>query len=159
MVLFDALEMTFTEIHLKKNPACPLCGEHPTIHDLVDYEQFCGAPYQRSNQQECFSNCISPKELSELLKEKKDILLIDVRNPVESQVSSLPGATVIPLEMLSSRVQGISHDQPIVVFCRTGVRSQTAVGLMQRAGFTHVRSLQGGINAWVRQVDPSMSQY
>jgi adenylyltransferase/sulfurtransferase len=159
MVLFDALEMRFTEICLKKNPSCPLCGEHPAIQNLVDYEQFCGAPYQRTNQQESFSNNISPKELSELLKEKKDILLIDVRNTVEHQVSSLSGAIAIPLEMLSSQIQDISHDKPIVVFCRTGVRSQTAVGLMQKAGFTNVRSLQGGINAWVRQVDPSMSQY
>jgi adenylyltransferase/sulfurtransferase len=159
MILFDALEMTFTEIHLKKNPSCPLCGDHPAIHDLVDYEQFCGAPYRRTNQQEGSSNCISPIELSELLKEKKDILLIDVRNPVESQVSSLPGAIVIPLEMLSSRIQNFPDGQPIVVFCRTGVRSQTAVGLIQQAGFSNVRSLRGGINAWVRQVDPSMNQY
>lgn len=159
LVLFDALEMQFTEIHLKKNPACPLCGEHPMIHELVDYEQFCGAPYRRSNQQENLSNCISPKELSGLLKEKEELLLIDVRNPVESQVSSLPGATIIPLEMLTSRLSEFSHDQPIVVFCRTGVRSQTAVGLMQHAGFSHVRSLLGGINAWASQVDPSMNQY
>ncbi len=159
MVLFDALEMQFTEIHLKKNSSCPLCGEHPVIHDLVDYEQFCGAPYRRTNRQESFSDCISPKELSIILNEKKDVLLIDVRNPVESQVSSLPGAIVIPLEMLSSRMQDIPHDQPIVVFCRTGGRSQTAVGLMRQAGFTNVRSLQGGINAWVCQVDLSMRQY
>lgn len=159
LLLLDALAMQFSEIELRKNLSCPLCGDNPTLLTLQDYEQFCGVPYRTEEGNIPSAAGILPQELVELMKNKSDIFLIDVRDPVESQVSELPGAVSIPLERLISRLGEIPSDKLVVAFCRSGQRSAQAVRVLKKAGFTQAAHLAGGINAWVRQIDPSMKQY
>ena len=159
LLLFDALEMRFSEILLRKNPACPVCGETPTIHALIDYEQFCGATYRRAGAQDSPEFDLLPLELHARLKNGEKITLVDVRDPVESQVSFLPDAVIIPLERLAGRLGEIPRDYPVVLFCRTGSRSLQAAAMLKQAGFPEVKYLKGGINAWAVQVDPGMKQY
>jgi adenylyltransferase/sulfurtransferase len=159
LLLFDALEMRFTEIQLRKNPACPVCGETPSIRDLIDYEQFCGAPYRRAESTPSGEFDILPGELHTRIDNGERITLLDVRDPVESQVSGLPGALNIPLERLAARLKEIPHELPVVVYCRTGARSLQAARILRQAGFLQVLHLQGGINAWAQQIDPHMMQY
>jgi len=159
LLLLDAQEMRFSEILLRKNPACPVCGEAPTIHALVDYEQFCGVPYRRAGAQDSPEFDLLPLELYDRLKNGENITLVDVRDPVESQVSSLPAAINIPLERLLGRLGEIPRDYPVVVFCRTGSRGLQAAVMLKQAGFPDVKHLKGGINGWAVQVDPGMKQY
>jgi len=159
LLLFDALEMRFTEIHLRKNPACPICGETASIHELIDYEQFCGAPYRRAENKPSQEFDLLPGELHARISNGERITLLDVRDPVESQVSVLPDAINIPLERLTARLEEIPDDHLVVVYCRTGARSLQATALLRQAGFLMVKQLQGGINAWARQIDLDMKQY
>ncbi len=158
LLLYDALDMSFQTIYLKKNPRCKVCGPNPQITRLIDYEQFCGAPVQ---QQESLVQVpqIAPEELAAELKGGTKICLLDVREEVESQVSALPGAKVIAVGQLPSRLNELDPESDWVVFCRTGVRSARAVDLLLKAGFARVRNLRGGINAWAREVDRNLFVY
>ncbi len=159
LLIYDALEMTVQTVNLRKNPHCKLCGSHPEVTELVDYEQFCGIPalgqlHTLPEEQE-----ISPAALAERISGSQPLTLLDVREPVELQVSALPGAVNIPLGELSARLTELPHNAPIVAFCRTGVRSAQAVSLLQSAGFVDVVSLRGGVNAWSEQVDSRVRRY
>jgi adenylyltransferase/sulfurtransferase len=158
LLLYDALRMEFRELKLRKDPACPVCGPNRTIHELIDYEQFCGVV---SRQDAAFSDCgeIEPLELKELLDRRLPVLLLDVREPDECQICRISGATLIPLGQLLSRADELSAAEDIVVYCRSGVRSRRAVELLKSKGFPRVRNLRGGILAWADQVDPSMPRY
>jgi adenylyltransferase/sulfurtransferase len=158
LLLYDAGDMSFQTIQLQKNPRCRVCGEQPSVTSLVDYEQFCGVP-TRGHFIPSDVTEISARELADCLQHGAAPVLLDVREAVEQQVSQLPGARLIPLGQLPARLAELDRDAEIVTFCRTGVRSAQAVGVLRAAGFTKTRSLRGGVNAWAREVDPKMYVY
>jgi sulfur-carrier protein adenylyltransferase/sulfurtransferase len=160
LLLFDALGMKFRELKLRKNPECPVCGEHPTITRLIDYQQFCGirgeepAPAETSGIPE-----ITPPELKRLIDSGKPPVIIDVREPHEFQICRIPGSKLIPLGEVPGRMNELSTADEIVVHCRSGARSAQALNLLTKSGFRKVRNLKGGILAWSDQVDPSVPKY
>jgi len=156
LLMVDTLAMSFRTINLRKNPKCPVCGETPLIHELIDYPTFCavdmGDPLTADEM-------ISPRDLAQALQSAQPPLLLDVRSEVELQVSALPNAFHIPVEHLIGRSGELDHSRTIVVFCRNGTRSRRAVHQLKEMGFTKVKNLTGGINAWVREVDPKLFEY
>lgn len=163
VLLFDALTMKFRELKLRKNPACPVCGEHPTVTKLIDYQEFCG--FGRGGQApaaETASNGhveITARELKDELDAGKDIFILDVREPSEFAIGRIPGSVLIPLGELPKRINELDRERSIVAHCKMGGRSAKAVKLLQEAGFPKVRNLTGGILAWSDQVDPSVPKY
>ena len=153
LLLLDALEMRFREVHFAKDPACPVCGTAPTIRELIDYEAFCGVaqPPTSGPVKE-----IGAKELSRSLDR---VLLIDVREAFEVEIARIPGARLIPLGELQNRMDEIDRHADIVVHCRSGLRSAKAARWLEEAGFERVRNLRGGILAWADEVDPSTPKY
>ena len=159
LLLFDALAMRFRELKLRKNPECPVCGEHPTITKLIDYEEFCGirgeesaSPAQTSVPE------IAPRELKARLDRGDDLFILDVREPHEFQICNL-GGHLIPLGELSRRVNELDSSREIVAHCRSGKRSAEAVEFLRSAGFRKVLNLKGGILAWSDEVDASVPKY
>ena len=160
LLLYDALAMTQQTVNLRKNPNCVVCGSNPQITHLIDYEEFCGVPTRAVNDGLAGEGRdMDPLTLSDRLKRGDSLLLIDVRDPIEQQVSALPGALNIPIERLGQRLKELDPQQTYVLFCRTGVRSARGVRQLSAAGFPQVFNLFGGINAWAQQIDPSMHQY
>jgi adenylyltransferase/sulfurtransferase len=157
LLLVDALSMHFRELRLRKNPECPACGPNPTIHELIDYNQFCGI---RGEEAPVTSNVpeIQPAELKVKLDAGNDIFILDVREPHEYQICNL-GGYLIPLGDLPARMHELDSSREIVAHCRSGVRSAKAVILLRQAGFTKVKNLAGGILAWSDQVDPALPKY
>jgi adenylyltransferase/sulfurtransferase len=158
LLLVDALGMQFRELKLRKNPECPACGENPTIKELIDYEQFCGIqpePAEAAHDQWD----ITPRELKERLDRGEDIFILDVREPQEWEICRLPGATLIPLGQLPSRMHELNSADFIVAHCRSGARSANAVRFLYNAGFRKIKNLKGGTLAWSDQVDPTMPKY
>ncbi|MEM4238900.1 MAG: molybdopterin-synthase adenylyltransferase MoeB, partial [Nitrososphaerota archaeon] len=146
LLLVDALNMTFRELSINKDRNCPVCGDNPTIKELIDYEQFCGA---RVSGEDITShgNSITPLELKELLQRSVDIQLIDVREPVEWEICRIPGARLIPLGQLTSRLHEIDQTKKVIVYCHSGQRSALAVKLLRALGLTNTYNLAGGIDA------------
>lgn len=160
LLLFDALKMKFRELEVRKNPDCPVCGDHPTITHLIDYEQFCGIRGEEEEADDLGDEWeIDPLQLKEKLDKSDDIFLLDVRKPEEYQISKLEGSKLIPLSELPERVAELSTSDEIVVYCRSGARSAKAVEFMRDAGFRKIKNLVGGINAWSDLVDPSVPRY
>jgi sulfur-carrier protein adenylyltransferase/sulfurtransferase len=158
LLLYDALDMTFQTVHLRKNPQCKVCGENPTVTELIDYEQFCGVPTRGSHVPQGIAE-ITPLELRERLNSGVPPLLIDVRDAVEQQISLIPGARLIPLGQLPVRLGEIERDREVVLYCRSGVRSAQAAEILMNHGYSQVKSLRGGVNGWAREVDPSTKMY
>ncbi|MFQ5739768.1 MAG: molybdopterin-synthase adenylyltransferase MoeB [Acidobacteriota bacterium] len=158
LLLFDALDMKFRELKLRRDPACPLCGENPSIHELVDYEQFCGVADQQERDGASVPE-ITATELKEELESGQDLFILDVRNPPELDICRLEGASLIPLGELVERVHELDSARETVVYCRSGQRSAQAIRLLQAMGFRKLRNLRGGILAWADQVDPTMPRY
>ncbi len=171
LLLYDALDMSFQTIQLRKNPNCRICGAHPEITHLIDYEQFCGVPARGSHVPQGIPE-ITPEELAAKLQRGghgkpcldaaergEPVCLLDVREEVEGQISRLPGAKVIPLGQLPSRLGEVDRGADWVVFCRTGARSARAAEILIKAGYPHVANLRGGINAWAREIDRKMLVY
>lgn len=148
---FDALKMSFRQFNVKRDPQCPVCGDHPTITAPIDYEQFCGI---RQAVPE-----ISVEELKRKLDAREPLELIDVREPFEYEIARIDGAKLIPLAELPERLAELNRDVSTVVHCHTGMRSAKAVDLLQQHGFTFVINLAGGINAWSERIDPAVAQY
>jgi sulfur-carrier protein adenylyltransferase/sulfurtransferase len=158
LLLLDALGMKFRELKLRKNPECPVCGEHPTVTKLIDYVEFCGirgeeAPSTVTNIPE-----ITPKELKARLDRGDDLYILDVREPHEYQICNL-GGHLIPLGELSRRAAELDSSREIVAHCRSGKRSADAVDFLRKAGFKKIWNLKGGILAWSDEVDPSVPKY
>ena len=158
LLLFDALAMRFRELKLKKNPDCPLCGEHPTITKLIDYEEFCGirgeeAPAMTDGIQE-----ITATELKARQDRGEKVFILDVREPHEYQICNLNGK-LIPLGELPRRVNELDSSVEMVVHCRSGKRSADAIHFLQTAGFKKLWNLKGGVLAWADEVDPRMPKY
>lgn len=158
LLLFDALGMKWRELKLRKNPECPVCGEHRTITHLIDYEQFCGIRGEE-HEPEASVPEITPVELKQLMDSGRAPVLIDVREPHEFQICRIPGSTLIPLGDVPARMNELDSADDIVVHCRSGARSAKAVGLLMKSGFRKIKNLKGGILAWSDEVDPSVPKY
>ncbi|HPO59041.1 MAG TPA: molybdopterin-synthase adenylyltransferase MoeB [Anaerolineaceae bacterium] len=154
LLLYDALDATMQTVTLKKNPRCKVCGPEPEVTRMIDYEAFCGLTPQAPDPE----HEISPRELAERLRSGR-IQLVDVRDPVEQQISALPGALNAPWDRVELALADMDRDADLVLFCRSGDRSARAVKRLLRAGFKSVRSLRGGLNAWAEEVDPEMRKY
>ena len=157
LMLYNALEMSFDFVKLKKNPKCPVCGENPTITELIDYEEFCGMPGHHIDKMPSEWD-ISALDLVEHIKEKSPLLL-DVREPHELKISVISGAKNIPFGELASRMSELNTAQEIVLVCRMGNRSLYALEILLGAGFRKIRNLEGGINEWAEDVDNSLPIY
>ncbi len=157
LLLYNALEMSFDYVRLKKNPKCPVCGENPSITELIDYEEFCGVPGHHIDKLPTEWD-ISALTLAEELKTTSPLLL-DVREAHEKEISNIAGAKNIPFGELASRLSELDTAQEIVLFCRTGRRSLYALELLLGAGFRKLKNLEGGINEWAEEVDLSLPVY
>jgi sulfur-carrier protein adenylyltransferase/sulfurtransferase len=163
LLLYDALGMKFRELKLRKNPECPVCGDHPTVTRLIDYHQFCGVP-QPSQQAPVQETKVNEGEIDVLeLKQKLDrgdkFTLIDVREPHEYKICNIPGAKLIPLGEFPQHLGEFSPEDDIVIHCKSGMRSAKACAFLRQNGLTHVRNVVGGILAWSDKVDPSVPKY
>jgi sulfur-carrier protein adenylyltransferase/sulfurtransferase len=158
LVLYDALAMRFRELKLRRNPECPVCGDHPTITKLIDYQEFCGIPNQQ-HQEAPVEGDIEPTEVKAKIDRGDRFVLIDVREPHEYQICNIPQAKLIPLGDLPKRVNELNSADEIVAHCKSGMRSAKAVEFLKQAGFKKVRNMKGGILAWSDKVDPSVPKY
>ncbi|HEY6842083.1 MAG TPA: molybdopterin-synthase adenylyltransferase MoeB [Chthoniobacterales bacterium] len=160
LVSFDALQMRFKEFKIRKDPNCPICGEHPTIHELIDYDQFCGIPQaDAETAKEMDVPTITATELKTRIDRQDKFVLIDVREPFEYEISRIPGSKLIPLGELPARLSELDSADDIVLHCKMGGRSAKALRILQEAGFRKLNNLQGGITAWSDDVDPSVPKY
>jgi adenylyltransferase/sulfurtransferase len=152
---FDALRMKFREFKLRRDPECPVCGDHPTVTDLIDYEQFCGVGQSAKPE----VPTLSVQDLKSLLDQRKSFLLLDVREPYEYETAHIPGSKLVPLGQLEQRLDELPRGAKIVVHCKTGGRSARAVTQLQNAGFSDVWNVAGGIGAWSDEIDSSVPKY
>jgi sulfur-carrier protein adenylyltransferase/sulfurtransferase len=159
MMIYDALEARWQTIKVNKDPECPVCGKNPTVTELIDYEEFCGMPANDHVAAEAADDArwqITPREF----EQRRDrVRVIDVREPHEYEISRIDGAELIPLGQLPSRLKDLDSSEEIVLHCRTGGRSMEALQLLRGAGFSKLKNLQGGINAYAKQVDDSIPVY
>lgn len=166
LLLYDALNMSFEQVRLRKNPNCPVCSENPTLTELIDYEQFCGMPahdrslYVSSQDGESVPTMV-PVELKQRLEEGNNLFLLDVREPHEWEISNLShlGAVLIPKGQVLERMGELDTAAEMVVYCRTGARSADVIRQLQKHGFKKLHNLEGGINRWAEDVDRSIPQY
>lgn len=159
LLTFDALTMKFRELKLRHDHECVVCGDEPTVTELIDYVQFCGVPQNDHEQEEESSEVdITPLQLQDRMK-TNHMKLIDVREPHEWDIGRIDGATLIPLSEIEQHLGELSRDEEIILYCKMGGRSMKALDTLRDNGFTHLRNLKGGINAWSREVDPSVPQY
>ena len=161
-LIYDALRMRFRELKLRKDADCPVCGTHPTVTTLIDYEQFCGvAPHQIAAAAAPVTNAdaLSSSELKSELDRGDQVVIVDVREPQEFQINRLPGSILIPLGDLPKRYVELDPNANIVTQCKSGMRSAKAQDFLRSKGFTRVRNLTGGVLGWIDQVDPSQPKY
>jgi molybdopterin/thiamine biosynthesis adenylyltransferase/rhodanese-related sulfurtransferase len=158
LLLYDALAMRFRELKLRRDPDCPVCGDHPTIRELIDYHEFCGVPREEESAGPAEWE-IDPVEVKAMYDRNERFVLLDVREPHELQLCRLPGAVLIPMREVSKRLEELDRNQEIVVYCRSGARSAKIAQLLRASGFPVVRNLTGGILAWSDKVDPSVPKY
>ena len=161
LLLVDALSMRFRELKLRKNPECPVCGQNPTVKQLIDYQQFCGIGPETTSQEKNVKNGIpqiSVKELKQRLDAGEDVQLIDVREPYEYQIANI-GAKLIPQNDVPQRLAEIDRDREVVVHCKSGGRSQRIAEFLQQQGYPRVANVAGGILAWSDEIDPKVQKY
>ncbi|MBE2194182.1 MAG: molybdopterin-synthase adenylyltransferase MoeB [Anaerolinea sp.] len=164
MLLYDALSMSFDTIKVRKNPKCPVCGEHPTITELIDYEDFCGVPahdrseYKEKNAQYQVRS-LSVYDLKARIDAGAHPVIVDVREPHEWEISALEGSLRIPKGQVVARAAEIPREGEVIVQCKTGIRSRDAIIMLQEMGYTNLLNLAGGINAWAREIDRSLPTY
>jgi molybdopterin/thiamine biosynthesis adenylyltransferase/rhodanese-related sulfurtransferase len=162
LLLYDALEMSFREMKVRKNHRCPICGPNATIRELIDYQEFCGlhsAGNGPAKGSAADGDEITPLELKALIDQGAATVILDVRNPEEIAICRIAGSTVIPLPELPGRLSELDQAASYVVHCKSGMRSAKAIGVMQAAGFSRLKNLSGGILAWIKDVDPSLPAY
>jgi len=160
LLLFDAWKMAFRELKLRKDPNCPICGEHPSIKKLIDYEEFCGLKTQTQNTATPLLEEIGAVELSQRMLRGEDLQVIDVREPHEYEIARIPGTTLIPLGRIVNRMSEIDPRRDTIVHCKGGVRSAKAIEALKLAGFSgRLINLRGGITAWSEDVDPRVPKY
>jgi len=160
LMIYDALEMTYRTVKVRKDPECPVCGKNPSITELIDYEEFCGTVSEDA-QKAAAGSTITATELKQMLDHDENILLIDVREPNEYEIVSIPGATLIPKgEFLSGdALERMPQDKRIVLHCKSGQRSAEVLAVVKNAGFSDAVHVGGGVLAWINQVDPALPAY
>ena len=156
LVHLDALQMRFREFKLRRDPDCPVCGENPTVREPIDYEQFCSGTVGRS---EPTVPTITVHALNRKQQSGEPFLLVDVREPFESDLARIAGSKLMPLGQLPDRLNELNQQEVTVLYCKTGIRSERAVQFLQAAGFQNVYNLAGGIDAWIDEIDPSIPKY
>jgi adenylyltransferase/sulfurtransferase len=159
LLLFNALDMKFREVKLRRDPQCPLCGDHPTITHLIDYEQFCGIPAEpatpASNPDE-----VTVQEMKRALDDPKlGVRVIDVREPDEHQIAHVGGVPLFPLSTLPQKFTELDANQTLYIHCKSGIRSLKALKFLREQGFKYVKSVKGGISAWSDEIDHSVPKY
>jgi adenylyltransferase/sulfurtransferase len=158
LLLFNALDMKFRELKLRRDPQCPVCGDHPTIKELIDYEQFCGIvpePEPTSNPDE-----VTVQDMKKALDNPKlNIKVIDVREPFEYDISKVEGVPLLPLSQLNERFTELDPNQQYYIHCKVGARSLQALGFLRQQGFKYVKSVKGGITAWSDEIDGNVPRY
>ena len=160
LLLYNAQDTSFDYVKLRKNPACKVCGEHPTVTELIDYEAFCGVPGREVETGAAGVEWdITPLELEAKLKSGVTISMVDVREPHELEISHIDGTRNIPLGQLAMRSNELDPQEEIVLICKAGVRSTRALHILLGAGFRKLHNLKGGLNAWVKEIDPSQPIY
>jgi adenylyltransferase/sulfurtransferase len=157
LLTYNALEMKFRELKLRRDPQCSVCGDNPTITKLIDYEAFCGIRGEEAEVETQFD--VTATELKKMLGEGRKYFLLDVREPWETQINRLDDAHNIPLSQLPQRMNELDSADEIIAYCKVGQRSAYAAQFLHQIGFTKVRNLRGGINAWAREVEPTMPRY
>ena len=160
LMVYDALEMSYRALNIKKDPDCPICGENATITELIDYDAFCGA-ISADAQEAATGSTITAAELKAMLDQDDNIFLIDVREPNEYEIVNIPGAVLIPKDQFlnGSALEKLPQDQRIVLHCKSGVRSAEVLAVVKNAGFADAVHLGGGVLSWVSTVDPSLPVY
>jgi len=159
-MIYDALTMKFRELKLRRDPECPVCGDRPTVTQLIDYDQFCGiTPASPVLDDSTSGDDVTVEELKLFIDKKDGVFLLDVREPQEHQICSIPGSVLIPLGELPKRISELGGHEDVVVHCKSGARSAKAVKILSDAGFKKVRNLSGGILRWIDVVDPSLPKY
>jgi adenylyltransferase/sulfurtransferase len=159
-MIYDALEMSYRTLNIKKDPDCAICGEHATITELIDYDAFCGA-VSTDAQEAAAGSTITAAELKAMLDRDDDIFLIDVREQNEYEIVSIPGAVLIPKDQFLSgaALERLPQDRRIVLHCKSGVRSAECLAVVKNAGFSDAVHLGGGVLSWISTVDPSLPVY
>jgi adenylyltransferase/sulfurtransferase len=167
LVIYDALELEWRKLRVRKDPSCALCGENPTVTGLIDYDNFCGAVSEEALDAAAGST-ISVTTLEHMLKEQsegsRDLVLVDVREPNEYEINQIPGSVLIPKgEFLNGhaleQLPGVDAGKQVVIYCKTGVRSAEALAVVKGAGYSDAVHVGGGVVAWVNQIDPSQPSY
>jgi adenylyltransferase/sulfurtransferase len=164
LMIYDALEMEYRKLSVRKDPNCAICGDNPTVTELIDYETFCGALSDEAAEAAADST-ISVSTLEHWLKERdnaeRDFLLVDVREPNEYEINQIPGSVLIPKGefMTGAALEQLPQDKPVVLYCKTGVRSAESLAVLKGAGFADSIHVGGGVSAWVNQIDPSQPAY
>jgi adenylyltransferase/sulfurtransferase len=160
LMVYDALEMNYRTVKVRKDPNCAVCGEHPTVTELIDYDDFCGTVSAEAAEA-TFGSTITVGELRDWQNADKPIDLIDVREPAEWEIVRIPGARLVPKgDILSgAALAGLPQDRQIVLYCKTGVRSADALAAIKAAGFKDAVHVQGGVTSWVKQIDPALPSY
>ncbi|HVA59389.1 MAG TPA: adenylyltransferase/sulfurtransferase MoeZ [Mycobacteriales bacterium] len=158
LMIYDALEMTYRTLRVRKDPECPLCGKNPTITELIDYDAFCGVVSEEA-QRAASGSTVTAAELKQMFDDGERFLLVDVREPAEYEIVRIPGSVLIPKGELAGRLSELPQDRPVVLYCKTGVRSAEALAMLKSAGFATATHVQGGVTAWAQQVDRSLPIY
>jgi sulfur-carrier protein adenylyltransferase/sulfurtransferase len=160
LMVYDALEMSYRTVKVRKDPNCVLCGDNPTVTELIDYDDFCGAVSDEAIEA-THGSTITPAELKDWLDAGKSIDLVDVREPAEYEIVKIPGSRLIPKgDILNgSALADLPQDKQIVLYCKSGVRSAEALAALKAAGFKDAVHVQGGVVSWIRQIDPSLPIY
>src|SRR5450755_2560704 len=160
LMIYDALEMSYRTVRVRKDPECPICGKNPTITELIDYETFCGVVSDEA-MVAAQGSTIVPRELKQWIDDGENIFLVDVREPAEFEIVSIPGAVLIPKgEFLNgSALERMPQDKRIVLYCKSGMRSAEALAIVKGAGFADAVHVGSGVVGWVNQVDPSLPSY
>jgi adenylyltransferase/sulfurtransferase len=160
LMIYDALEMSYRQVKVRKDPDCAVCGDNPTVTELIDYEAFCGVVSDEA-QAAAADSTITPKQLKEWMDEGEDIEVIDVREPNEFEIVSIPGAKLIPKDkfLMGDALGGLPQDKRIVLHCKTGVRSAEVLAVLKNAGFADAVHVGGGVIGWINQIEPEKPVY
>ena len=160
LMIYDALETSYRELRVRKDPECAVCGKNPTVTELIDYEEFCGT-ISADAAEAARESTISVRHLADMIERGDDFLLVDVREPHEYEIVSIPGSVLIPKgEIISgAALAGLPQDRPIVLHCKTGARSAECLAVLKGAGFVDAVHVGGGVVAWVNQIEPDKPNY
>ena len=157
MLIYDALELKFKELRVRKDPECPVCGKNPTVTELIDYEAFCGVTDEIAQFASQLS--VTPRELAQMRDRGDEIVLIDVREPHEWEIARIPGAQLIPMNDVPARISEIPQSGNVLVYCKVGARSAEVLKFLHQVGLTNTKHLAGGIESYAAQIDPSIPRY